>query len=48
MTTKHKSEDYKINAVEYYLNGNKTQENVCDIFKKILNINYFNFDNLSI
>jgi transposase len=33
MTTKHKSEDYKISAVEYYLNSNKTQEDVCDIFK---------------
>jgi transposase len=29
----HKSEDYKISAVEYYLNSNKTQEDVCDIFK---------------
>ena len=29
----HKSEDYKISAVEYYLNSNKTQEEVCDIFK---------------
>jgi hypothetical protein len=28
MTTKHKSEDYKISAVDYYLNSNKTQENV--------------------
>ena len=33
MTTKHKSEDYKISAVEYYLNSNKTQEDLCDIFK---------------
>jgi hypothetical protein len=33
MTTKHKSEDYKISAVEYYLNSNKTQEDVCNIFK---------------
>tara|TARA_B100000424_G_C22720526_1_gene391395 strand:- start:368 stop:478 length:111 start_codon:yes stop_codon:yes gene_type:complete len=23
----HKSEDYKISAVEYYLDSNKTQEN---------------------
>jgi transposase len=29
----HKSEDYKISAVEYYLNSNKTQEEVCYIFK---------------
>ena len=28
----HKSEDYKISAVEYYLDSNKTQE-VCNIFK---------------
>jgi transposase len=30
---KHKSEDYKISAVEYYLVGDTTQENVCKIFK---------------
>ena len=29
----HKSEDYKISAVKYYLDSNKTQEEVCDIFK---------------
>jgi transposase-like protein len=29
----HKSEYYKISAIEYYLNSNKTQEEVCDIFK---------------
>jgi len=29
---KHKSEDYKISAVEYYLNSNDTQEEVCRIF----------------
>ena len=28
----HKSEDFKISAVEYYLDSNKTQEEVCDIF----------------
>jgi hypothetical protein len=27
--SKHKSEDYKISAVEYYLDHNKTQEEVC-------------------
>ena len=27
----HKSEDYKISAVKYYLDSNKTQEEVCDI-----------------
>ena len=31
--SKHKSEDYKISAVEYYLDHNKTQEEVCNIFK---------------
>ena len=31
--TKHKSEDLKISAVEYYLDSNKTQEEVCNIFK---------------
>ena len=29
----HKSEDYKISAVEYYLIADKTQEDVCRIFK---------------
>ena len=30
---KHKSEDYKISAVEYYLLEDKSQEEVCKIFK---------------
>ncbi len=30
---KHKSEDYKISAVEYYLVEDKWQEEVCKIFK---------------
>ena len=29
MTSKHKSEDYKLSAVEYYLTEDKTQEEVC-------------------
>ena len=29
----HKSEDYKISAVKYFLVANKTQEQVCQIFK---------------
>jgi len=29
----HKSEDYKISAVEYYLFSNENQEQVCKIFK---------------
>ena len=29
----HKSEDLKISTVEYYLDSNKTQEEVCNIFK---------------
>ena len=29
----HKSENFKISAVEYYLNSNKTQKEVCDNFK---------------
>ena len=33
MTTNHKSEDYKISAVEYYLVGDNTQLDVCKIFK---------------
>ena len=31
--TKHKSEDYKISAVEYYLEHGKSQINTCKIFK---------------
>jgi transposase len=31
--SKHKSEDYKISAVKYFLENNDTQENVCKIFK---------------
>ena len=31
--TKHKSEDYKLSAVKYYLKSKKTQEEICDIFK---------------
>ena len=29
----HKSEDYKLSAVEYYLVSDSTQEEVCEIFK---------------
>ena len=29
----HKSEDYKMSAVKYYLTEDKTQEEVCKIFK---------------
>lgn len=29
----HKSEDFKISTVEYYLDSNKTQNEVCYIFK---------------
>ena len=31
--TKHKCEDYKISAVQYYLEHNKSQINTCKIFK---------------
>ena len=31
--TSHKSEDYKLSAVEYYLTEDKTHEEVCKIFK---------------
>jgi len=30
---RHKSIDYKLTAVQYYLVKNKTQEDVCKIFK---------------
>jgi len=33
MTSKHKSEDYKLSVVKYYLRANKTQEEVCKIFE---------------
>ena len=29
----NKSEDYKLSAVDYYLTEDKTQEEVCKIFK---------------
>ena len=29
----HKSNDYKLTAVQYYLVEDKTQEEVCNIFK---------------
>lgn len=29
----HKSNDYKLSAVLYYLENNDTKENVCNIFK---------------
>jgi hypothetical protein len=31
--SKHKSEDYKLSAVKYYLENNKNQLNTCNIFK---------------
>jgi hypothetical protein len=43
MTT-HKSKDYKISAVNYYLTEDTTQEEVCKIFKcsvKKIKIIYF-------
>lgn len=33
MSIKHKSEDYKKTAVEYYLVGDHSQLEVCRIFK---------------
>ena len=30
--SKHKSEDYKISAVNYYLNNNVSMDYVCNIF----------------
>ena len=30
---KHKSEDYKLNAIDYYLTEDKSQKEVCKIFK---------------
>ena len=31
--TKHKSEDYKLSVVKYFLENKDTQENTCKIFK---------------
>ena len=31
--TKHKSEDYKLSAVKYFLENKDIQENTCRIFK---------------
>jgi transposase len=33
MTTKHKTEDYKISAIEYFLISDESQTDVCKIFK---------------
>ena len=30
--SKHKSEDYKLSAVKYYLNNDVSLDNVCNIF----------------
>ena len=30
--SKHKSEDYKLSAVKYYLNSDVSLDNVCNIF----------------
>ena len=30
---KHKSEDYKFSAIQYYLTKNKNQLQTCEIFK---------------
>ena len=40
----HKSNDYKLTAVQYYIIEDKTQEEVCKIFKctpKRLNLVFF-------
>ena len=34
--THHKSEDYKLSAVEYYLTEDKTQEEVCVKYSNVL------------
>ena len=35
--SKHKSEDYKISAVKYYLNNDVSLDDVCEIFDCSLN-----------
>ena len=34
--TKHKIEDYKLSAVNYYLTNNVSMDNICKIFVKYL------------
>ena len=42
MSSHHKSEDFKLSAVEYYLVGDKSQLEVCRIFRavRILNADF--------
>ena len=35
--SKHKSEDYKLSAVKYYLENKNTKENTCKIFNFLPN-----------
>ena len=35
--SKHKSEDYKISAVKYYLNNDVSLDDVCEIFENAYN-----------
>ena len=39
MTSKHKSEDFKMSAVEYYLTEDVSQEQVCRIFTPLRILN---------
>ena len=32
----HKSEDYKMEAVKYYIRSNKSMDDVCDIFNRLV------------
>ena len=43
MTT-HKSEDYKVSAVNYYLTEDTTQEEVCKIFRRTVILIIIAFD----
>ena len=33
VTMKHKTEDYKISAVKYYINNEVSMDEVCEIFE---------------
>ena len=33
ITMKHKTEDYKISAVKYYINNEVSMDEVCEIFE---------------
>ena len=45
--SKHKSEDYKITAVKYYLENNTNYTKTCEIFKWVEFSHYIRYANRS-